>query len=74
MTIEKAISLIVAAFRTHGEAAAWLGFGRDHWQRLRDGKLPIPPRTAYYIIGKAEELMASMQGVKTSAKGATNGD
>ena len=74
MKLEKAISLIVAAFPTHGAAAAWLGFGRDHWQRLRDGKLPMPKRTAYYIIGKAEELAASMQGVKTSAKGATNGD
>lgn len=72
MKIENAISLIVAAFPTHGAAAKWLGFGRDHWQRLRDGKLPMPPRTAYYIIGKAEELAASMQGVKTSAKGATD--
>ena len=72
MNIAEALKLISAAFRTQAEAARWLGFGRDNWGRYCRGERQIPPRTAYYIIGKAEELMASMQGVKTSAKGATD--
>ena len=41
---------------SHSKAASTLGFSRDHYRALRNGRVRIPARTVEYIMLKAREV------------------
>ena len=66
MTLEQAFAALHTYFGTHTDAAAYLGLTKEHYSQLRNGRLPIPQRTAELIILKAEQattLPASKEAV-----------
>lgn len=57
-TLNSAFGILKDKLGTHGAAANFLGMTRDHYCALRNGRVPIPQRTAEYIILKASEIDA----------------
>lgn len=55
MDIQRAFQIIKIFYGSHSKAASTLGFSRDHYRALRNGRAHIPTRTAEYIILKAQE-------------------
>ena len=51
----EAFEKLLLACKTHTAAAEFLGIDRQHYRRLRNGRVNIPQRTADYIILKAQE-------------------
>lgn len=56
MIISNAFKILKAHFKSHSAAALALGFTKDHYRALRNGRANIPPRTAEYILLKAAEV------------------
>lgn len=78
MKMKDIFDLFLRAFGTHTNAARWLGFGRQHYRALRNGKYPLTPKNEAYIRFKAAELeaMFAANGGKLPAHGkeAAHGD
>ncbi len=55
-SLKNAFEILCRRFGNHGKAAKALGFTRDHYCALRNGRAKIPRRTAEYILLKANEL------------------
>lgn len=58
MNIPNAFKTLKAHFKSHSAAALALGFTKDHYRALRNGRANIPQRTAEYILLKAAEVEA----------------
>lgn len=58
--IQTSFIVLKNVFGTHGAAAKYLGLSRDHYCALRNGRVPIPRRTAELIILKARQVDASL--------------
>lgn len=56
MNLHTAFSILKAHFKNHSAVANSLGFTKDHYRAMRNGRVNIPQRTADYIILKASEL------------------
>lgn len=58
MNLATAFFVLKAHYKNHTAVAASLGFNKDHYRAMRNGRVPIPQRTAEYIILKASEIDA----------------
>lgn len=56
MDIQRAFQIIKIFYGSHSKAASTLGFSRDHYRALRNGRVRIPARTVEYIMLKAREV------------------
>lgn len=56
MDIQTAFETLARIHGSHSMAAAALGFTKDHYRALRNGRANIPQRTAEYILLKAAEV------------------
>lgn len=54
--LQDAFEVLRSKFGSHSAASRWLGINRDHYCAMRNGRVPIPERTAGFIILKAQEL------------------
>lgn len=59
MDIQTAFENLARVYGSHSSAAAAIGFARDHYRAMRNGRVSIPQRTAEYIILKANETEAA---------------
>lgn len=48
MDIQRAFQIIKIFYGSHSKAASTLGFSRDHYRALRNGRVRIPARTVEY--------------------------
>lgn len=55
-------------YGSHSAAAREIGLSEDHYCALRNGRAPIPIRTAEYIQLKAAEIQCSLRQFRHHAK------
>lgn len=58
MNIQDAFTTLAQFYGSHSMAASELGFSRDHYRAMRNGRANVPARTANLILLKAQELQA----------------
>lgn len=54
--LQNAFEMLRARYGSHCAAARSIGIAKDHYRAMRNGRVPIPERTAGYILFKAQEL------------------
>lgn len=62
MTLDEAFGILHSVFGSHRAAANYLDLSKEHYSQLRNGRVPIPRRTAELIILKARQAQASVPG------------
>lgn len=56
ISLTEAFDILKDKFKTHGAVANALHLSRDHYRKLRNGHVSIPPSRVEYILLKAREV------------------
>lgn len=62
MTLNEAFLVLHTEFGSHKAAAEHLNLSKEHYSMIRNGRVPIPRRTAELIILKARQAGMKVAG------------
>ena len=54
--LKEAFDTLELHYGNHSAAAKAVGYGPEHYRKLRNGRSPVPDRVAIVILNKAAEL------------------
>lgn len=66
MELQEAYCVLKHQYGNHVAAARTLGLSPEHYRAIRNGRVPVPKRTADLIILKAQEVTAFDNGIARS--------